>query len=92
MDFKRGQPGVSRPFELHMGPRDEFAIMAGVHEEHRSHESTRWHWEMPEWTTGKALHATVPELHIQLDVTRGGGSRDECESFIVRVRSTHSGR
>lgn len=29
VDFKRGQPGVSRPFELHMGPRDEFAIMAG---------------------------------------------------------------
>lgn len=88
VDFKRGQPGVYLPFELHMGPQNDFAVMAGVHDEHRPHDLTRWHWEMPRWTTGKALHVMVQELRLQLDVTRAGGSREECESYVVHLRRT----
>ena len=73
-------------FEVHLGPRREFAIFKGVQEEHREHEyrdnllqpyrvmmegsRARQHWE-------------VPSLNLSFTVTLGGGSRTDCESWYI---------
>jgi hypothetical protein len=74
------------PFELHMGPRDEFALFAGVQTEHRDHGSAdnllrpyrvamdagraKQRWEMA-------------SLNLVFTATLTGGSRTDCESWFV---------
>lgn len=77
-------------FEVHLGPRDEFAVFRGVQEEHRAHDS-------PQNLLGAAFHVrdlrtlrakrnwTVPSLGLTMSVVAAGGSREECESFWVRI-------
>jgi hypothetical protein len=73
-------------FEVHLGPRREFAIFEGVHDEHRDHDSpdnllkpyrvlmegsrARKRWE-------------IPSLKLAFTVTMGGGSTTDCESWYV---------
>ena len=73
-------------FEVHMGPRREFAIFEGVQDEHRDHDSpdnllkpfrvlmegsrARKRWE-------------IPSLKLALTVTMGGGSTTDCESWYI---------
>ena len=73
-------------FEVHLGPKREFAIFKGVQEEHRDHEShdnllrpfrvvmegsrARQRWE-------------VPSLNLSFTVSLGGGSTMDCESWYV---------
>jgi len=73
-------------FEVHLGPRREFAIFKGVQDQHREHESpenllkpfrvlmeggrARQRWE-------------VPSLKVSLTVTLAGGSFSDCESWYV---------
>ena len=73
-------------FEVHLGPRREFAIFPGVQDQHREHDSpenllkpyrvlmeggrARQHWE-------------IPSLKIALTVTLAGGSFSDCESWYV---------
>jgi len=73
-------------FEVHLGPRREFAIFRGVQDQHREHESpenllkpfrvlmeggrARQRWE-------------VPSLKVSLTVTLAGGSFSDCESWYV---------
>jgi hypothetical protein len=73
-------------FEVHLGPRREFAIFRGVQDQHREHESpenllkpfrvlmeggrARQHWD-------------VPSLKVSLTVTLAGGSFSDCESWYV---------
>lgn len=73
-------------FEVHLGPRREFAIFPGVQEEHREHEyrdnllqpyrvlmdgsRARQHWD-------------VPSLNLSFTVTLGGGSTTDCESWYI---------
>jgi hypothetical protein len=73
-------------FEVHLGPRREFAIFPGVQDAHREHglagnlldpyrvllEGTRAskRWE-------------VPSLNLAFTVTLGGGSRTDCESWFI---------
>ena len=73
-------------FEVHLGPRREFAIFKGVQEEHRDHESpenllkpfrvlmeggrARQHWD-------------IPSLNLSFTVSLGGGSTMDCESWYV---------
>src|SRR5213083_128042 len=77
--------GVGR-FEVHMGPRREFAIFSGVQDEHRSHDSAenllkpfrvamegqlaKHRWE-------------IPSLGLMFTVTLAGGSRMDCESWFI---------
>ena len=76
-------------FEVHMGPRREFAIFAGVQDAHRDHESAdnllkpfrvlleggraRQHWE-------------IPSLNLSFTVTLAGGSRTDCESWYILLQ------
>ena len=73
-------------YEVHLGPRREFAIFKGVEEEHREHESrqnllqpfrvlmegsrARQHWD-------------VPSLNLSFTVSLGGGSTTDCESWYI---------
>jgi hypothetical protein len=77
--------GVGK-FEVHLGPRREFAIFEGVQDEHRDHDSpdnllkpyrvlmegsrARKRWE-------------IPSLKLAFTVTMGGGSTTDCESWYV---------
>ena len=73
-------------FEVHMGPRREFAIFKGVQDEHRDHES-------PEnllkpfrvtFENGRAKqHWEIPSLNLAFTATMAGGSRTDCESWYL---------
>ena len=73
-------------FEVHLGPRREFAIFQGVQDEHREHSSpdnllkpfrvllegsrARQQWE-------------IPLLNLRFTVAMGGGSTTDCESWYI---------
>jgi hypothetical protein len=73
-------------FEVHLGPRREFAIFKGVEDAHRDHAApdnllkpfrvimhngrARQRWELP-------------SLNLVFTVTMGGGSRTDCESWYI---------
>jgi hypothetical protein len=77
--------GVGR-FEVHMGPRREFAIFKGVQEEHRSHDSPEnllKPFRVP-LEAGRAKQAwEIPSLNLKFTVTLTGGSRMDCESWFI---------
>jgi hypothetical protein len=77
--------GVGR-FEVHMGPRDEFAIFNGVQDEHRDHASAenllRPYRVVME--AGRAKHKwEIPSLDLAFTATLAGGSRSDCETWFV---------
>jgi hypothetical protein len=73
-------------FEVHLGPKHEFAIFKGVQEAHRDHASAenllkpfdvridnnqaRQRWE-------------IPSLKLIFTATLAGGSRTDCESWFI---------
>jgi hypothetical protein len=73
-------------FEVHMGPRREFAIFKGVQDAHREHDS-------PEnllkpfrvtFENGRAKqHWEIPSLNLAFTATMAGGSRTDCESWYL---------
>ena len=73
-------------FEVHMGPRREFAIFKGVQDAHREHESPdnllkpfRVAME-----NGRAKQRwEIPSLNLAFTVTLAGGSRTDCESWYI---------
>jgi hypothetical protein len=78
-------PGVP-PFELHLGPYHEFALFRGIQETHRDHNSPE-NLLTPHTVELRANRAAqiwnVAGLH--LEVALSGGSREECESWYVRL-------
>ena len=77
--------GVGK-FELHLGPRREFALFAGVQDAHRDHDSPE-NLLKPyrvELEAGRAKQRwEVPSLNLAFTVTLAGGSRMECESWFI---------
>jgi hypothetical protein len=73
-------------FEVHMGPRREFAIFKGVQDEHRDHDSPdnllkpfRVAFE-----NGRAKQRwEIPSLNLAFTATMAGGSRTDCESWYI---------
>ena len=73
-------------FEVHMGPRREFAIFKGVQDEHREHDA-------PEnllkpfrvaFENGRATQRwEIPSLNLAFTATMAGGSRTDCESWYL---------
>jgi hypothetical protein len=76
-------------FEVHMGPRREFAIFAGVQDTHRDHES-------PDnllkpfrvlLESGRAKRRwDIPSFNLSFTVTLAGGSRTDCESWYILLK------
>ena len=79
-------PGIG-PFEVHMGPYHEFALFRGIQDEHRDHRSAD-NLLRPsniEVMANRARHVwDVAGLHFE--VSLGGGSKDDCESWFVSLR------
>jgi hypothetical protein len=77
--------GIPR-FEVHMGPRREFAIFAGVQDAHRDHNSPdnllKPHVVVLEGGRAKQRWE-VPSLNLVFTATMAGGSRTDCESWYI---------
>lgn len=83
--YDNNLPGIG-PFELHLGPYHEFAIFRGVQDDHREHASA-----------GNLLRPSTVEVlanrarqswevdGLRLEVTLGGGARDDCESWFIKL-------
>jgi len=73
-------------FEVHMGPRREFAIFKGVQDEHREHSSKdnllSPYRVMIESNRAKQRWEN-PSLSLAFTVTLAGGSRTDCESWFI---------
>jgi hypothetical protein len=73
-------------FEVHLGPRDEFAIFAGVQDAHRDHSSPD-NLLKPYRVRAEGGRAkerwTIPSLGLAFTATLAGGSRADCESWFV---------
>lgn len=73
-------------FEVHLGPRREFAIFNGVQDEHRDHNSPE-NLLKPFLVTMQGTRAQrqweIPTLKLRFTVTLGGGSRTDCESWYI---------
>ena len=73
-------------FEVHMGPRNEFAMFLEVRDEHRDHASVGnllkpYRVEME---GGRAKQRwEMPSLNLAFTATLAGGSRSDCESWFV---------
>ena len=73
-------------FEVHMGPRREFAIFEGVQDEHRDHASPENLLQPYRLDTegGLVRHEwKIPTLNLVFTATLAGGSRGDCESWYV---------
>jgi hypothetical protein len=77
--------GVGK-YEVHMGPRREFAIFSGVQDAHRDHESAE-NLLKPfrvAMDAGRAKQRwDIPSLNLAFTVTLAGGSRTDCESWFL---------
>ena len=73
-------------FEVHMGPRREFAIFEGVQDEHRAHDSAA-NLLKPyrlEVDGNLASHEwKIPSLNLVFSASLSGGSRGDCESWYI---------
>jgi hypothetical protein len=73
-------------FEVHLGPRREFAIFKGVQDAHRDHDSPE-NLLKPYRVTMDAGRAKqrweIPSLNLVFTVALAGGSRTDCESWFI---------
>lgn len=84
-DHHVGGVGV---FELHLGPRREFALFRGVQDEHRDHNSpdNLLTPHVVALEDGRAIHRwEIPSLNLAFKVEMAGGSRMECESWFITL-------
>lgn len=83
-------------WSLHLGPYDEFALYrgrgptdsdpAGATHDHQDAYNllgTAFHFRAFESKTGR--NWTIPSLRLHINIVEAGGSREECESFAIKV-------
>ena len=80
-------------WELHLGPDDEFALYDHqVDGEEHSHATVDNLLGPDYHVSGDNYRARrewlIPQLHLKLNITAAGGSRDECQSFWLQVTKT----
>ena len=73
-------------FEVHLGPRNEFAIFTGVQDAHRDHASDanllKPYQVVMEGGRAKQRWE-VPSLRLAFTAALAGGSRGDCESWFI---------
>lgn len=85
-----------RTWNIHLGPRDEFAIFRGPlldGDAHRDHADPRNllgpAYRIADVSTWRGKRNwTIPSLALAVSITQAGGSRDDCDSFWVLVTRT----
>ena len=73
-------------FEVHLGPRREFAIFKGVQDEHREHEVAEnllKPFRVAMEGTRAQRRWEIPSLNLVFTVALGGGSTMDCESWYI---------
>jgi hypothetical protein len=73
-------------FEVHLGPKREFAIFKSVQNEHRDHSSAEnllKPYVVPLEAGRAKRHWEIPSLNLSFTVTLAGGSRMDCESWFI---------
>lgn len=73
-------------FEVHMGPKRQFAIFTGVQDEHRDHDSAANLLKPYELVVAGNLASQewkIPSLNLVFNVSLAGGSRSDCESWYI---------
>ena len=73
-------------FEVHLGPRNEFAIFAGVQDEHREHALAANLLKPYQVVMdgGRAKQRwEIPSLRLAFTAALAGGSRGDCESWFI---------
>ena len=76
-------------FELHLGPRREFALFAKVQDDHREHDSPdNLLKPFRVLMEGSRAQKTweIPSLKLAFSVTMGGGSTTDCEAWYVVLK------
>lgn len=80
---------------FHMGPMDELAFYSGSGPEDDLHDhDNTLNLLMPAYrvfsvSTWKGKRNwSIPSFKLHISVVSAGGSRDECESFIVKIEGT----
>ena len=78
--------GAGGKFEVHLGPRREFAIFKGVQDAHRDHDSPD-NLLKPYRVAMDAGRAKqrweIPSLNLVFTVALAGGSRTDCDSWFI---------
>jgi hypothetical protein len=75
-------------FEVHLGPRREFAIFDGVQDTHRDHDSPDNLLKPFRLAVndGRATHEwKIPSMNLSFTVVLAGGSRGDCESWFITL-------
>lgn len=76
-------------YEVHLGPRREFGLFAGIQDEHRPHESPANLLKPFRVTVDPTNRATrrweIPSLTLAMTVSLGAASSGGCESWYVVV-------
>ena len=73
-------------FEVHLGPKRDFAIFKGVQDRHRDHDSSDnllQPFRVPMEGTRAKQRWDIKSLNLAFTVTLGGGSRTDCESWFI---------
>jgi hypothetical protein len=73
-------------FEVHMGPKHEFAIFRNVQDEHRAHSSVDnllQPYDVELVASRAKQRWEIPSLRLAFTVTLAGGSRTDCESWYI---------
>jgi hypothetical protein len=73
-------------FEVHLGPRDEFALFIGVQDEHREHASPAnllQPYRVAEDGGRAKQRWDLPSLGLTFTATLAGGSRSDCENWFI---------
>jgi hypothetical protein len=73
-------------YEVHLGPRDQFALFKGVQDAHRSHNSPEnllKPFDVPLVANRAKQRWEIPSLKLALTVTLAGGSLTDCESWFI---------
>jgi hypothetical protein len=79
-------------FEVHLGPRREFAIFKGVQDVHRDHASSENLLKPYRLIlqNGRATHRwEIPSLNLVFTVELAGGSRSDCDSWYIVLEPLH---
>ena len=73
-------------FEVHLGPKREFAIFKGVQDAHRDHDAPDnllQPFRVALDGTRAKQRWEIKALNLAFTVTLGGGSRTDCESWFI---------
>ena len=74
--------------EFHMGPRNEFALYKQPQPDDHSHDSSDNLLKDHPYDNNRSNFSYFsPQLGLRLTISKGGGSRDECESYFVTLES-----